>query len=127
MIDKVQYPTVGRIVHYHHHESVAPFAAIVTLAIENRYTIPVLTAFLHDGVCVLTNVKHKDCVKLAPGESYWDWMEYQKGQAAKTERLEGLLREEVNKRYEQMVSMAEGIGKDADIGLNTLARTAKPE
>ena len=88
MIDKVQYPTVGRIVHYHNPEHVNPWAGIVTMALENRYTIPILSVFLHDGVCVLANVKHKDCVKLAKGEPYWDWMDYQKGQAAKTEALQ---------------------------------------
>lgn len=91
MIEKVQYPTVGRIVHYHDAEHVGPFAGLVAIAEANRYTIPVLHVFLHDGVRVVNAVKHKDCVKLAPGEPYWDWMDYQKGQAAKTEQLQAEL------------------------------------
>jgi hypothetical protein len=91
MIDKIALPTVGRIVLYHDPEHVDPFGGFVTAVNANRYTIPVLSVFLHDGVRVMTEVKHKDCVKLARGEPYWDWMDYQKGQAAKTEALQAEL------------------------------------
>lgn len=91
MIDKVQYPTVGRIVHFHDPDQVEPFAGLVAVANANRYTIHALTVFLHDGARMMYDVKHKDCVKLARGEAYWDWMDYQKGQAAKTEALQAEL------------------------------------
>ncbi len=91
MIDKIAYPTVGRIVLFHDPEHVEPFAGLVAVAEANRYTIPHLAVFLHDGLRMATGVKHKDCVKLARGEAYWDWMPYQKGQAAKTEALQAQL------------------------------------
>jgi len=81
MIDKIAYPTVGRIVLFHDPEHVEPFAGLVAVAEANCYTIPHLAVFLHDGLRMATGVKHKDCVKLARGEAYWDWMPYQKGQA----------------------------------------------
>ena len=91
MIDKAAYPTVGRIVLFHDPEHVEPFAGLVAVAEANCYTIPHLAVFLHDGLRMATGVKHKDCVKLARGEAYWDWMPYQKGQAAKTEALQAQL------------------------------------
>ena len=91
MIDKAAYPTVGRIVLFHDPEHVEPFAGLVAVAEANRYTIPHLAVFLHDGLRMVEGVKHKDCVKLARGEAYWDWMDYQKGQAAKTEALQAQL------------------------------------
>ena len=92
MLDKVAYPTVGRIVHYHDPDHVEPFAAIVTVAKEDRSTIPVLTVFLHDGVRVVQDTRHKDeLVRDLVGWAYWDWMDYQKGQAAKTEALQAQL------------------------------------
>lgn len=91
MIDKAAYPTVGRIVLFHDPEHVEPFAGLVAVAEANRYTIPHLAVFLHDGLRMVEGVKHKDCVKLARGEAYWDWMPYQKGQAAKTEALQAQL------------------------------------
>ena len=91
MIDKAAYPTVGRIVLFHDPELVEPFAGLVAVAEANRYTIPHLAVFLHDGLRMVEGVKHKDCVELARGEAYWDWMDYQKGQAAKTEALQAQL------------------------------------
>lgn len=35
------------------------------------------------------------------GEPYWDWMDYQKGQAAKTEALEAQLKEKATQRHER--------------------------
>ena len=104
MIDKVAYPTVGRIVLFHDPEHVEPFAGLVAVAEANRYTIPHLAVFLHDGLRMVEGVKHKDCVKLARGEAYWDWMPYQKGQAAKTEALQA----ELNARSPKM---AQGGGR----------------
>lgn len=104
MIDKVAYPTVGRIVLFHDPEHVEPFAGLVAVAEANRYTIPHLAVFLHDGLRMVEGVKHKDCVKLARGEAYWDWMDYQKGQVAKTEALQA----ELNARSPKM---AQGGGR----------------
>jgi len=86
---------------YHDPDHVEPFPAIVTVVKADRYTIPVLTVFLHDGARVVQDTRHKDeLVKDLAGWAYWDWMDYQKGQAAKTEALQLQLEESVK----QMVS-----------------------
>lgn len=132
MIDKVALPTVGRIIHYHHPDHVDPFAGIVAVAVPNRYTIPYLHIFLHDGVRVVNDVKHKDCVKLAKGEAYWDWMDYQKGQAAKTEALQAELERNMSAQktrplpvtaVDEVYGMAKNVGKAADASLDELYKT----
>lgn len=102
MIDKIAYPTVGRIVLFYDPDHAEPFAGLVAVAEANRYTIRALHVFLHDGTRVFEDVKHKDYAKLASGgayEAYWDWMDYQKGQAAKTEALQRELSESFDDRY----------------------------
>lgn len=101
MIDKIAYPTVGRIVHYHDPDYVEPWPAIVVAADENRYTIPTLTVFVHDGIRVEQYVPHAS--EPVEGAPYWDWMAYQKGQAAKTERLQ----EEMDKRTAELQRLSQ--------------------
>lgn len=84
----VQLPTVGRNVHFFVPGYPEPMAAIVA-AVEHGYTIN-LGVFNYDG-----SVHNRQLVPHASdapvGRPYWDWMDYQKGQAAKTEALQAEL------------------------------------
>ena len=129
MIDKIAYPTVGRIVLFHDPEHVEPFAGLVAVAEANRYTIPHLAVFLHDGLRMATGVKHKDCVKLARGEAYWDWMPYQKGQAAKTEALQAQLERATGTMIPHVAhhpTNPNSHTSDSEISTTVLAKIPKP-
>lgn len=129
----VAYPTVGRIVLFHNWGILDPLPAIVVVAEENRYTIPFLHVFMHDGAQAVDNVAHKD--EAVDGEPYWDWMPFQKGQAAKTEQLEKELRETVSAARAKNAARSggeeaalKGIAEAADNGLSKLQRsTPSPE
>ncbi len=86
--NKIELPTVGRIVLVTHPSALKPLAAIVTDTNlgGNPLTINV-GAWNQDGTCGpvrdLAHVSEKgNCLQ------YWDWMPYQKSQAAKTEQLQ---------------------------------------
>jgi len=87
--NKVAVPTIGRVVYYHVPGMAQPMAAIVA-SVVGDYTINV--GFLHpDGVGgAAREVPHID-QRQTPDTPCWDWMDYQKGQAAKTEALQAEL------------------------------------
>ena len=87
--NKAAVPTIGRVVYYHVPGMDQPMAAIVASVIGD-YTINI--GFLSpDGVGgSAREVPHID---QRPNDitPYWDWMDFQKGQAAKTEELQRAL------------------------------------
>jgi len=110
----VQEPTVGRIVHYFDPHARIPMPAMVQAVTPGSLTIPCLHVYRHDGTEVMEYVDHtSDTAGMMPR---WDWMPYQKGQAAKTEALEKQLESEI-------AQMAKSVGKDADKGLASLSRS----
>lgn len=86
---EIPLPTIGRVVHWFDGMSPSPHAAIVAFVVPGSHTVA-LTVCNHDGsIAGMEMVPHvKDALK---GSHYWDWMEFQKGQAAKTEALQGEL------------------------------------
>jgi len=110
----VQEPTIGRIVHYWDTvEQKIPFPAMVQAAVPGSLTITCLHVYLHDGTRIEYNVPHM--LGEASGFSSkgrWDWMAFQKGQAAKTEQLEKKLESEI-------AQMAKSVGAAAQQGLAT--------
>lgn len=88
-------PTVGRIVHVTIPDiRYAPLAAIVAWVSEYDDLVVNLTVANFDGTTgPLQGVKHASLSRHAD-EPHWDWMEFQKGQAAKTEALEAKLKEQ---------------------------------
>jgi len=99
MIDPIALPTVGRIVHLHDPDHIDPFPAIVVGVGPGKLSIAYLHVFLHDGARALEDVAHAS--EAHDGEPYWDWMPYQKGQAAKTEELQAALDKQREKLSEQ--------------------------
>ena len=93
MKDTIQEPTVGRIVHYFDYGKRVPFPAMVVAVTEGSLTINTLHVFWHDGLEAIDNVHHKSEIEGAT--AHWDWMAYQKGQAAKTEALQSELDKKV--------------------------------
>jgi hypothetical protein len=102
--NKIPLPTVGRIV-YVYGQNIGPFAAIVTQAWDDT-----LVADLHVFSCrgrldrpkdenhpgllpVSLTVDHYLVPHISCGDTgiCWDWMPYQKGQAAKAEQLQAEL------------------------------------
>jgi len=86
MIDKIPLPTVGRIVLFHDADHIDPFPAMVVGVGPGALSIAYLHVFMHDGARSMEDVAHAS--EADGGEPYWDWMPYQKGQAAKTEQLQ---------------------------------------
>lgn len=83
--NKIPFPTIGRVVYFFRDNSPHHNAAIVADVI-GGHTIN-LAVINHDGSWgAFTEVPHKDDTK--PHMPHWDWMPYQKGQAAKTEALQ---------------------------------------
>lgn len=83
----IALPTVGRIVHFWLQGRTEPLPAIVC-EVDGSLTVK--------SICVFTPAPYVEFAVRhtsgAPGGSnYWDWMDYQKGQAAKTEELEKAL------------------------------------
>ncbi len=90
---KIALPTVGRIVHVFHPHSVYQQLAGIVAHVAEYDTLKInVTVCNHDGTTgPLQGLKHASLPRNA-GEPYWDWMEFQKGQAAKTEELEAKLK-----------------------------------
>lgn len=89
---KITPPTVGRVVLIKR-QGAPDLAAIVAFVHEGGYTINA-GVFNEDGsVGGLSCVLHASDADEA-GNAYprWDWMDFQKGQAAKTEELEAKLK-----------------------------------
>lgn len=88
---EVALPTIGRIVYIYFEDNPKEHAAIVAAVPGGRwgaYAIDCLVA-MPDGWRTHGAVPHlKDA---HPGDTHWDWMPYQKGQAAKTEALQAQL------------------------------------
>lgn len=92
--NKIALPSVGRIVHVFvtNTEPVHPMAAIVTCVPDEARPLTIHTCvFWPTGTPAgMKDVPHKSQAA-EHGEMYWDWMDYQKGQAAKTEELQAEL------------------------------------
>lgn len=126
----VQEPTIGRIVHYFDPHARIPMPAMVQAVTPGSLTIPCLHVYRHDGTEVMEYVDHiSDTASMMPR---WDWMPYQKGQAAKTEALEKELRTvgvspgstPVQLTVEEEIAlMTKSVGKDAQQGLASLHRS----
>ncbi len=88
---QIALPTVGRIVLYYHvQDGPKGYPAIVVETVDGSHTIITMHAFLPDGTRLVAGVRHKSANE--PLLEYWDWMDYQKGQAAKTEALEAQIK-----------------------------------
>lgn len=89
-------PTVGRVVWFwpadrtHSRNPEQPRAATIALVLEDsRCNLGYLTTLgIHLNA---QDVPHWDGEGVPPPRPYWEWMPYQKGQAAKTEALEARL------------------------------------
>lgn len=88
--NKIALPTVGRIVHVFvtNSEPVQPMAAIVAAVPDDGRPLTIhACVFWPTGTpAAMKDVPHKSQAA-EHGEMFWDWMDYQKGQAAKTEEL----------------------------------------
>jgi hypothetical protein len=94
---KIALPTVGRIVHVFGvtkdgGSPDAPRVAMVCGTEPGQLTINA-AIWTRTGDAFLGGVQNLPHVSLPrhDGQPYWDWMDYQKGQAAKTEQLEQLV------------------------------------
>lgn len=87
---KIAIPTVGRIVHVSAPDHVEPLPAVV-VEVTDTLTIATAHMFAPDGLRILHALQHVSDPMMAATAHSWDWMEYQKGQAAKTEKLESEL------------------------------------
>lgn len=89
---KIAPPTVGRIVLFKSQASAPAVPAIVVSVVDGSHTIHHLTVFTTSGPEGYSMVRHAS-EKAGEYTPTWDWMDYQKGQAAKTEALEAQLKE----------------------------------
>lgn len=93
MKETIQEPTVGRIVHFFDYGAKIPFPAMVVSVVPGSLTINTMIVFRHDGIEAMESIHHGSEVE---GDIvHWDWMAYQKGQAAKTEALQSELDKKV--------------------------------
>lgn len=90
--NKIALPSVGRIVHLKGFPGAHTLAAVVAcVPDEGRPLLVHLCVINADGTTgSMKNVRHMS-EAAEHGEVYWDWMDYQKGQAAKTEELQAEL------------------------------------
>jgi hypothetical protein len=85
--EKITEPTIGRVVYYYHPTFLKPCAALVADCDGLMVNLGVLN---HDGTgAPACGVQHVS--EAAQGQACWDWMPFQKGQAAKTEALQAEL------------------------------------
>jgi hypothetical protein len=83
-------PTIGRVVLYRHSASPKEYAAIV--ADVHSDELITICAFDHNGIpSPVREITLWQGEGAPPTHPYCEWMPYQKGQAAKTELLEGEL------------------------------------
>ena len=87
--NKIETPTVGRIVHFYEPGHPEPWPAMV-VAVPDRPLFPHLAVYTLDGVNLRRDTPHMSCAANV-GEAYWDWMPFQKSQAGKTEMLQNEL------------------------------------
>jgi hypothetical protein len=81
-------PSIGRIVHYHAHKGAPEEAAIVTNVHDDR-SIGIHVFRRKGGASDFDTVPLLQDADVAPEVGHHaKWMDYQKGQAAKTEQLE---------------------------------------
>jgi hypothetical protein len=89
-------PTVGRILWFHpgsydniSHDGVQPLAAVVTY-VHSDTMLNLIVFDSNGGQHGRTSIRlvHDGLPPASVGESWCEWMPYQKGQAAKTEELE---------------------------------------
>jgi hypothetical protein len=87
VIETIPYPTTGRVVYFYDlNASTRPFMAHVADAIEDSYIVNLLVLNHDAQPRAVLNVPH---VSVRGNDvQFWDWMPYQKGQAAKTEELQ---------------------------------------
>lgn len=88
--NKIEIPTVGRIVHFYEPGHSEPWPAIV-VAVPDRPLYPHLAVYTLDGVNLRRDTPHMSVSDARTDAPYWDWMPYQKSQAAKTEALQAEL------------------------------------
>jgi hypothetical protein len=85
-------PTVGRVVHYHRRKGEDPTPAIITKVWSDE--VVNLGIFNEDGSPMQTpptSIRLVQSLAEAPSSgAFCVWMEYQKGQAAKTEEVEAV-------------------------------------
>jgi hypothetical protein len=104
MKDQIPEPTIGRVVYVYRPQNLDPAKPTVAwvadvgsgFGADSPYTIN-CAVMANSGDFVLggwQNVKHVSEPRHAD-EPYWDWMPFQKGQAAKTEALQKELDEKV--------------------------------
>ena len=100
MQEKIAEPTIGRVVYVYNlrdPEPRKPFAAIVADVTADGMSIN-CGALGHDGRgSSLQNVPHISMSDMLGNPVAWDWMPYQKGQAAKTEALQAELDKKTGK------------------------------
>lgn len=90
--NKIEFPTVGRIVHFFEPGRPEPWPAMV-VAVPDRPLFPHLAVYTLDGVSLHRDTPHHSCSASNSAVEYWDWMPFQKSQAGKTEELQRQLQE----------------------------------
>jgi hypothetical protein len=101
-IETVPYPTTGRVVYFYDlNVSTRPFAAHVADSVEDSYIVNLLVLNHDAQPRAVLNVPHMTV--RGNDVQFWDWMPYQKGQAAKTEELQ--------KQLDIKAAMAAEMGK----------------
>jgi hypothetical protein len=98
--NNIALPTVGRIVLFSEHKDSIAIPAIVQ-SVVGGHTVD-LVVFGRGGLAadLVFSVPHKDDREY----KFWDWMDYQKGQAAKTEQLQAELEQIVDSTKTQPLS-----------------------
>ncbi len=84
--NKIELPTVGRIVYFWDYGATEPLPAVV-VAVVGGHTID-LCVFGRGGLAADIAFAVPHAVDREGSGSKWDWMPYQKSQAAKTEQLQ---------------------------------------
>lgn len=96
--NKIENPTVGRIVHFYEPGRTEPWpAVVVAVPDDQRPLFPHLAVFRLDDIGLERDAPHHSCSDAGRAVAYWDWMPFQKGQAAKTEALQRELDAKVEK------------------------------
>jgi len=90
--NKIAQPTIGRVVYVYHDKEDSPMAALVAKATPGSLEINA-AVFAQSGDAILGGIQHVPHISEKPRNVpfCWDWMDYQKGQAAKTEELQAEL------------------------------------
>ena len=89
--NKITLPTIGRVVYVYHDKEDSPMAAIVAKVDIDATGLNINAHVIaQSGDTIPGGIQHVPHISERPPSVpfYWDWMDFQKGQAAKTEELQ---------------------------------------